>query len=117
MGMVAATPAEMASLAGQTGDMQPGEDDVASVVMSNDEHEDFTVIRLRGRDNNTGGLLAKLTILFAKNELTIASANISTEDDGTLQDVFNISDVDGNKVGFTLPCLFLLLQISLRNAL
>ena len=66
------------------------------VNFNNDEDPGSTVIKLCGR--NDTALLMQLTAVFISNELTVSSANINTDAQGVVCDIFRVTDNNGGKV-------------------
>jgi UTP:GlnB (protein PII) uridylyltransferase len=67
-----------------------------SVAFSNDEDPAATVIKLCGR--NDTALLMQLTAVFISNDLAVSSANINTDAQGVVCDIFRVTASSGGKV-------------------
>jgi alpha-amylase len=74
----------------------PSNDDTAWVTFSNDDDEDATVIRLCGR--NETRLLLQLTSVFIASGVEVVSANINTDAEGKVCDMFLVTDGAGGKI-------------------
>ena len=82
---------DVAGAAGPSAEPEP-----TLVTFSNDEDPNATVIKLCGR--NETALLMQLTAVFIGNELTVSSANINTDAQGVVCDIFRVTDAAGGKV-------------------
>ncbi|KAL4522614.1 hypothetical protein Ndes2526A_g01021 [Nannochloris sp. 'desiccata'] len=67
-----------------------------SVTFNHEASPDGTVINIFGQ--NQPGLLMQLTSVFMANDIIVNSANITTEDDGSVCNIFCVTDPEGNKI-------------------
>ena len=69
---------------------------LVAINFSNDSDPDGTVINIFGP--NQVGLLMQLTSVFMENNIVVNAANITSEDDGTVCNVFCVTDSNGVKI-------------------
>lgn len=69
----------------------------ADVEFSNSEDPQCTVITLSGRRDTA--LLMQVTGVFTSNDVAVSSANINSGSEGSVCDVFRVTDAAGGKVG------------------
>lgn len=76
------------------------------IDFDNNQDPDSTVVTITGPDQHN--LLLRLTAALNSLGLEVVSASISSQDDGTVLDVFRVTNSEGQKVSLTARNLHLI---------